>query len=90
MITSETKLSISWPVKTYGVFFMYRTILISFIKSDSLSTAKISTVRSKRAEIKIQVRHGDIADEFVYICLAFWIPISGYLPSTGNTLPFSR
>ena len=69
MITSETILSISWPVKTSGVFFMYRNILISFIKSDSLSVAKSWAARSKRAEINIQVRHGDIADEFVDIGL---------------------
>ena len=46
MITSETKLSISCAVKTSGVLFMDRTILIALIKSDSLSTAKSSAVRS--------------------------------------------
>ena len=53
MITSETKLSISWPVKTSGVLFMDRTILIALIKSDSLSTAKGSAVRSVKERYHI-------------------------------------
>ena len=53
MITSETKLSISWPDKTSGVLFMDWAILIALIKSDSLFTAKSSAVRSVKERYHI-------------------------------------